>query len=218
MDIRRPRTNDPREVERWQDEISRQVTDSQSTSGNEVLFWLLNEGRNPEKKESDDVLIELAMISMNNQDIRDISSKVNDIEIKQEILSIEKKSNAEIINLIYPVGSIYISIVTTNPGMLFGTGTWSAFGTGRTLVGIDAGDADFDTVEETGGAKTHKHSVDVPSTTSGTPSATTEVASGTGATVASSTHTCVVDPAAVDSNTISNVMPYIVVYFWKRTA
>lgn len=55
---------------------------------------------------------------------------------------------------VYPVGSIYISVVSTNPGTLFGIGTWTAFGTGRTLIGIDSGDTDFDTVEETGGAKT----------------------------------------------------------------
>lgn len=56
---------------------------------------------------------------------------------------------------VYPVGSIYTSVVSTNPATLLGVGTWSAFGTGRTIVGIDTGDTNFDTVEETGGAKTH---------------------------------------------------------------
>jgi hypothetical protein len=55
---------------------------------------------------------------------------------------------------VYPVGSIYISTVSTNPNTLFGFGTWAAFGTGRVLIGINASDADFDTVEETGGTKT----------------------------------------------------------------
>lgn len=53
-----------------------------------------------------------------------------------------------------PVGSVYISVVSTNPATLLGYGTWSAIAAGRVLVGIDSGDADFDTVEETGGAKT----------------------------------------------------------------
>lgn len=54
----------------------------------------------------------------------------------------------------FPVGSVFIAVVSTNPGTLLGYGTWTAFGAGRVLVGLDSGDTDFDTVEETGGAKT----------------------------------------------------------------
>lgn len=53
----------------------------------------------------------------------------------------------------FPVGALFLSVVSTNPATLLGYGTWSAFGAGRVLVGLDSGDADFDTVEETGGAK-----------------------------------------------------------------
>ena len=55
---------------------------------------------------------------------------------------------------IYPIGSIYTSVVNVNPNTYFG-GTWSAFATGRTLVGVDTGQTEFDAIEETGGAKTH---------------------------------------------------------------
>lgn len=54
----------------------------------------------------------------------------------------------------FPVGSVFIAVVSTDPATLLGYGTWSAFGAGRVLIGIDSGDTDFDTVEETGGAKT----------------------------------------------------------------
>ena len=53
----------------------------------------------------------------------------------------------------WPIGSVYTSVLPANPSTLFG-GTWVAIAAGRTLVGIDAGDPDFDTAEEMGGAKT----------------------------------------------------------------
>jgi hypothetical protein len=54
----------------------------------------------------------------------------------------------------WPIGSVFIAVVSTDPATLLGFGTWAAFAAGRVLVGLDAGDASFDTVEETGGAKT----------------------------------------------------------------
>jgi microcystin-dependent protein len=55
----------------------------------------------------------------------------------------------------FPVGSVFIAVVSTSPSALLGYGTWAAFAAGRVLVGIDAGQTEFDVVEETGGAKTH---------------------------------------------------------------
>ena len=55
---------------------------------------------------------------------------------------------------LYPVGSIYINATSsTNPATLFGFGTWVAFGEGRVIVGQNASDSLFDTLEETGGSK-----------------------------------------------------------------
>lgn len=55
----------------------------------------------------------------------------------------------------WPIGSVFIAVVSTNPNTLLGYGTWAVFATGRTLVGIDVGQVEFDVVEEVGGAKTH---------------------------------------------------------------
>lgn len=62
-------------------------------------------------------------------------------------------------DIIYPVGSIYISVNNTNPSLLFG-GKWKSFGEGRTLLGVDTSDGDFNTSNKTGGEKTHKLTIE----------------------------------------------------------
>jgi hypothetical protein len=70
---------------------------------------------------------------------------------------------------IYPVGSVYINATSSsNPSSLLGFGTWTAFGAGRVMVGLDGSDADFDTAEETGGAKTVAAAGSISGTVGGT--------------------------------------------------
>lgn len=58
-----------------------------------------------------------------------------------------------VIQALYPIGTIYTnSSDSTNPATLLGFGTWVAFGAGRVPVGLDSGNALFDTAEETGGS------------------------------------------------------------------
>jgi len=40
---------------------------------------------------------------------------------------------------IFPIGAIYTATVSTNPTSLLGFGTWSAFGSGRVLIGAGTG-------------------------------------------------------------------------------
>lgn len=54
----------------------------------------------------------------------------------------------------FPVGSVFIAVVDTSPATLLGYGEWSAFASGRLLVGVKSDDSDFDAAEKTGGAKT----------------------------------------------------------------
>ena len=93
------------------------------------------------------------------------------------------------------------------------------------LVGLDSGDADFDTVGETGGAKTvtlttaqlpaHNHQIlrERSATTGG---ATTLIArtSDTSSTVDTNVFTA----NAGSGEAHPNMPPYLVTYFWQRTA
>ena len=55
---------------------------------------------------------------------------------------------------LHPVGTIYMTTVSTNPETLYG-GTWAAWGTGRVPVGVNTSDTDFNTANKMGGEKTH---------------------------------------------------------------
>ena len=135
---------------------------------------------------------------------------------------------ATINGLAYPVGSVYTSVVATNPNSLLGVGTWAAFGAGRVLVGINASDSDFNTVEEVGGAKTDSHTLsinEIPSHVhgytgvqgTGNPDGSSDsVAAGQPTSYPRLTELDYEGGGAAHSHDI--VQPYIVVYFWKRTA
>lgn len=70
--------------------------------------------------------------------------------------------NSTLFNKIFPIGSIYMSISSTNPSEYFG-GTWVQWGSGRVPVGVDPMQSEFNNVEKTGGTKTvdlsHSHTV-----------------------------------------------------------
>jgi len=147
------------------------------------------------------------------------------------------------LDTIYPVGSVYINATDgRNPGTLLGFGTWTAFGAGRVPVGIDSSgspDTDFDTAEETGGAKevtltsaqsgvpAHAHKFRI--TGDSTPDSGTAggiMVSGSGSTVNGVTgepsdtagEQIGGNTAADATSAHTNLQPYIVVYMWKRTA
>ena len=70
----------------------------------------------------------------------------------------------QVIDVVYPVGAVHITTVNANPGTYLPGTTWEVFGSGRTLVGVDLEDSDFDVVEKTGGVKDrtqyHSHPVE----------------------------------------------------------
>jgi hypothetical protein len=147
----------------------------------------------------------------------------------------------------YPVGSIYMSTVSTNPATLFGFGMWVAFGSGRVLIGdgsgyvagATGGSADSNVVAHTHTATTtiydpgHYHAMGNGSEGSlnaaygnlGNQGSGWRAANAGGAGVNGITNTAttgiapttIVDSAG-GSGTNANLQPYIVVYMWNRTS
>jgi hypothetical protein len=124
----------------------------------------------------------------------------------------------------WPVGSVFISAVATDPASLLGFGTWQAFGAGRVLVGYDSGDTDFNAAEKVGGAKTHTLTVnEIPSHThvQTNNSATTGALVGYAArdtSTSTQTATGYSTQATGGDAAHNNLQPFITCHFWKRTA
>lgn len=142
---------------------------------------------------------------------------------------------------IYPVGAIYTETTGVNPNTTFGFGTWAAFGAGRTLVGVGTSDAAY-AAGVTGGESTHVltwdelavhgHGVNDPGhshTYSAWRQATYPgggILGGgglygnppisTGSTGGSGTGISLQNAGLSAAH--NNMPPYVVVYFWKRTA
>jgi hypothetical protein len=128
----------------------------------------------------------------------------------------------------YPVGSIYLATVSTNPATLLGFGTWTAYGEGKVLVG-KASAGTFSTAGATGGAETvtssnHTHSVPIYGNSgtgaiyvgSGSGSSFTAV-TGVGGTPQGGSYTGIATTSS-GSESLSVLQPYVVVYMWNRTA
>ena len=140
----------------------------------------------------------------------------------------------------HPIGSLFETTISTNPGTLYG-GTWAAWGGGRVPVGVNTADSDFNTVEKTGGKKTERHEFKVGykgyfgstvgsddnmiqaykySTSSyGTYAYEGSTQAGVNAGIQASTNTRDVAQASStgDTSETSIVQPYITCYIWKRT-
>lgn len=143
----------------------------------------------------------------------------------------------------HPIGSIEVNVSGDNPGTYLG-GTWESFGTGKTLVGIDASQTEFNTIEKTGGSKTHSHNYGLKAggyycdtvltestqdgvftwdsnnnrtlmTLNSSVGSQSVNVNGGNATSSKSANMAHYQAIANTSYT-SNLQPYITVYFWKR--
>ena len=102
----------------------------------------------------------------------------SDLEIKGDLKTNKlTTNNHDVFDEIYPVGSIYISQNNISPETLFGVGNWERFAQGRTLVGVDNSDIDFNSVLKEGGEAevslsvseipSHRHYLEIQGTDGG---------------------------------------------------
>lgn len=139
----------------------------------------------------------------------------------------------------YPVGSVYITYNNVNPGTFLG-GTWVQFGQGRTLIGQGTGNDGSTsmsfTANSTGGSYKHNHIYGIKvneyySATSNLgvrkPDGSWQggIKDGTGHAYFNNCSQAAnkelnTDTYKIESNTSNSgtIQPYIVVFFWRRTA
>lgn len=100
-----------------------------------ITFFLLVGNASSSEIESD--LVEL------KNSFNDLKQKINNLETAR-------------LDKTYPIGSIYITTTYSTTAQVADTigGTWESYGSGRTLVGVDENDTDFNIVNKTGGTST----------------------------------------------------------------
>lgn len=131
-----------------------------------------------------------------------------------------------LLDSVYPVGSIYISVSDVSPAKFLG-GTWKLFGQGRTIVGIDIDNTNtrFKIPEDTGGLETvkltrdempqHSHYIKMSVSTGAIQDTNAFTNIGIKSESGPINYGSTSD---VGSNVAhENMPPYIVVYMWKRT-
>nr|DAG69817.1 MAG TPA: Baseplate wedge protein [Caudoviricetes sp.] len=127
-----------------------------------------------------------------------------------------KEELTELINTtldsIYPVGSVYISLTSANPGDYL-KGTWEQFAQGRTLIGVGEGSDGTNTqsfaVNDTGGE--YKHLISKKELSIIDYGALLQQ---NGSTIGVHAH----GPGESGSEKTSLMQPYYTVYFWKRVS
>jgi hypothetical protein len=164
-----------------------------------------------------------------------------DLYLLQRGLVSYKITHADLINelrnsvleSVYPIGSVYCSTTNnTNPATVLGFGTWTAI-EGRTIVGYDGADSDFNTAGGEGGDKDtllgtnnvphistfttlggyySNGTATIPYNNTNTTTLKTENNNGSG----SDTGIYFFSVPAADA--VSTVQPYKVAYMWERTS
>lgn len=191
----------------------------------------------------------IALATVGTPNIR--NNAVTSAKIPDNAITTDKLASAvwtAILDKIYPVGSIFMSTTLTSAAQVNSAlgGTWTAWGSGRVPVGVSSTDTNFNSVEKTGGADTHRHDFKIgtrfwygavvgdnfnshdqgawsysqnkfsKSVTS--QSSSTNLGRNNGLETAISTTSPDVHISTGDTDTGSSLQPYITCYMYKRTA
>lgn len=147
-------------------------------------------------------LIRIAGYTDNGTKIKDVSKSV-----LQSWLGI---SDSDLLNKIYPVGSVYITYNNNNPGNFLG-GTWEQFGQGRTLIGQGTGNDGSTSMSFTAGATIGKYKHTLSHSEIGR--------HNYGALLKQNGNEIGIhDHSESEATPFNLLQPSIVVYFWRRTA
>jgi microcystin-dependent protein len=96
----------------------------------------------------------LAVGKVAEEDIFDVGWPARFRENVQFDAAVTFSSVLWLANLIFPVGSIRMTVSAADESAFLG-GTWVRWGTGRVPVGVNTSETNFNSVEKTGGANTH---------------------------------------------------------------
>lgn len=192
----------------------------------------------------------MALFNWKNDDEGDTALSASNLNNAQQMVLDEASKRAsddnnnlykQLINIIYPVGSVIMNVNSTNPGEYIRGTIWEQYAQGKTIVGVDSGDSDFGAVEKTGGEKTHKHlygfrfgayygSVGLEQSNQvgilkdgngetqpwGLDGTVTGMINGN-ATDSNKTTNMSAYKAIATTSSASSLQPYITTYIWKRT-
>ena len=174
------------------------------------------------------------------------ANNLSEIEAAGPVAQAEARTNlgvddiatikAAVLGDLYPVDEILITRRTGNPSTWLGFGTWERYGEGRSLVSYNASDSSFDSLDKTGGNKTHNLTVnELPAVDCEiygmNSTSATDGFQSLGGDIAIAGET--LNPKEyITTNGVGNELvrlpggnqahsilnPYIVVHMWKRTA
>ena len=149
---------------------------------------------------------------LENIDLVELSDTISKL-IDTKILEDNKKK--------YYIGKIIMDTENINPSTYLGFGTWQYWGQGKVPVGVDPNQVEFNTVEKTGGEKTHTLTInELPSHNH-----SDFVANGQGSGEWGYNFTYDNNTAGQNSGASgytggsqphNNLQPYITCYMWKR--